>query len=67
MDRQLSTATGADHWITGLGDPHAQTVPALKNINAVLRAAGAAMSRTVRARMFVTSIDQWGKNEAVLS
>jgi enamine deaminase RidA (YjgF/YER057c/UK114 family) len=66
MDRQLSTATGADDRITGPGDPHTQTVQALKNNVAVLRTAGAAMSHTGRARMFLTSIDQWGENEAVL-
>ena len=66
MDRQLSTATGADDRITGPGDPHAQTVQALQNINTVLPAAGAAMSHIVRTRMFLTSTDQWGEKEAVL-
>ena len=66
MDRQLSTATSADHRITRPGDPHAQTVQALTTIDAVLRAAGASMSHIVGTRMFVTYSDQWDENEAVL-
>jgi enamine deaminase RidA (YjgF/YER057c/UK114 family) len=54
-----TTGIGADGGIVGPGNPYDQTVQALKNIDAALRAAGASMSQVVRTRMFVTNIDQW--------
>lgn len=54
-----TTATDADGNLIGLGDPYAQAVQALRNIQAVLERAGAEMRHVVRTRMFVTDISKW--------
>ena len=54
-----TTATDAGGAVVGLGDPYAQTVQAIRNVEAALKALGADLTAVVRTRMYVTNIDQW--------
>lgn len=54
-----TTATDEQGEVVGLGDPHAQTLQALRNIEAALQGVGARLVDVVRTRIYVIDIAQW--------
>lgn len=54
-----TTATDESGNIIGGGDVYTQALQCLKNIERILRRAGASMHEVVRTRMYVVDIDHW--------
>lgn len=54
-----TTATDKSGNIVGKGDPYAQTIQIMKNIDEALKNLGSSLNDVVRTRIFVNNIENW--------
>ncbi len=54
-----TTSTDVDGKIIGIGDPRAQTIQIIRNIERALHALGASLEYVVRTRIYTTNIAAW--------
>ncbi len=54
-----TTVTNEQGVVVGIGDPHAQTIQIIQNIERALTQVGASLTDVVRTRMFVVNIADW--------
>jgi enamine deaminase RidA (YjgF/YER057c/UK114 family) len=54
-----TTATDSSGDVVGTGDPYAQTVQAIANVQAALAEFGAGLEHIVRTRIYVLNIADW--------
>jgi reactive intermediate/imine deaminase len=54
-----TTATDESGDLVGKGDPYAQAVQTIRNIENALHKAGSDLSKVVRTRIFVTDMSNW--------
>ncbi|WP_323675945.1 RidA family protein [Halorubellus sp. PRR65] len=54
-----TTATDDDGDVVGVGDPYAQTVQVVENVERALAELDASLADVVRTRMYVTDVDDW--------